>query len=105
MPTLSPTGFVPNVWAMCGMAVVMTVPSRFSMKNAPATRSATATARLELELSCILPDPDYQLLPLPRPAGVLAEALAFIVAYDYDVGKCPNPLTIRLPSPFPNRKA
>jgi hypothetical protein len=43
IPTLRPMGLVPNERDMCGIAVVITVPSRFSMKNAPATRSATTT--------------------------------------------------------------
>lgn len=38
---------------MCGMAVVMTVPSRFSIKNAPATKSATIIARRVEAVSCM----------------------------------------------------
>jgi hypothetical protein len=39
------TGLAPKDRAICGMAVAITVPSRFSMKNAPATRSAMASGR------------------------------------------------------------
>jgi hypothetical protein len=34
---LSAFGPTPNEWAICGNAVAMTVVSRYSMKNVPAT--------------------------------------------------------------------
>jgi hypothetical protein len=40
MPIDSATGATPKLCAMAGTAVVMTVASRFSMKNAAATRKA-----------------------------------------------------------------
>ena len=45
MPMARAGGVVPNDAAIGGRAVAMTVPSRFSMKNAPATRSATGDRR------------------------------------------------------------
>src|SRR6478672_9796222 len=42
IPTFRSTGLTPNVCAIWGRAVAITVPSRFSMKKAPATRSATS---------------------------------------------------------------
>ena len=44
--TLSSTDGTPNERAIRGAAVAMIVPSRFSMKNAPATRSATPSRRV-----------------------------------------------------------
>ena len=46
MPRLRSTGCTPNDRAICGSAVAITVPSRFSMKNAAATRSAMAVGRV-----------------------------------------------------------
>jgi hypothetical protein len=40
MPMLRSTGATTNVFAICGSAVAITVPSSCSMNNAPATRSA-----------------------------------------------------------------
>ena len=45
MPIFTSTGCTPNDTAIFGMAVTITVPSRFSMKNAPATRSAIVVLR------------------------------------------------------------
>src|SRR5271166_1812874 len=45
MPMLRSTGLAPKDRAICGIAVAITVPSRFSMKNAPATRSAMTSGR------------------------------------------------------------
>ena len=42
---LRSTGSTPNDFAIGGMAVTITVPSRFSMKNAPATSSEIAVVR------------------------------------------------------------
>ena len=44
MPMDSATGSTPKLCAIAGTAVAMTVPSRFSMKNAAATRKATGDA-------------------------------------------------------------
>ena len=44
MPMFKSIGLAPKERAICGIAVAMTVPSRFSMKNAPATNKATAAA-------------------------------------------------------------
>src|SRR5258707_10269979 len=40
MPMLRSTGATANVFAICGSAVAITVPSSCSMNSAPATRSA-----------------------------------------------------------------
>jgi hypothetical protein len=40
MPILRSIGPTANVFAICGSAVAITVPSSCSMKSAPATRSA-----------------------------------------------------------------
>jgi hypothetical protein len=45
MPMLRSPGLAPKEPAICGMAVAIAVPSRFSKKNAPATRSAMASGR------------------------------------------------------------
>ena len=45
MPLASEAGVVWKLAAIWGSAVAMTVPSRFSMKKAPATRSATRVPR------------------------------------------------------------
>ncbi|MOA04698.1 hypothetical protein D3C78_1242680 [compost metagenome] len=39
------TGLTPKAAAICGMAVTITVASRFSIKKAPATSSGSALAR------------------------------------------------------------
>ncbi|MNN92134.1 hypothetical protein D3C81_2103700 [compost metagenome] len=39
------TGCTPKAAAICGIAVTITVPSRFSIKNAPATSKGSALAR------------------------------------------------------------
>src|ERR1700730_5248587 len=44
MPILRSTGLTWKDWPICGRAVAITVPSRFSMKNAPATRMAMRDA-------------------------------------------------------------
>src|SRR5271165_131969 len=45
---LRSTALTPKERAICGSAVPITVPSRFSMKNAPATRSAIMSGRRAL---------------------------------------------------------
>src|ERR1700722_17443314 len=42
MPRLRSTGWRPNERAICGNAVAMIVPSRFSMKNVAATSMTTS---------------------------------------------------------------
>src|SRR3981189_2255952 len=51
MPILRSTGATPNVNAICGSAVAITVPSSCSMNSAPATRSAmTELCRAEISM-------------------------------------------------------
>src|ERR1700686_3043639 len=62
MPRLRSIGWAPKDNAICGRAVAITVPSRFSMKNAPATSSVTD---MDLRLVCDSSTPRIDTLPKP----------------------------------------
>ena len=57
MPTDRSTGRMAKLWAMAGSAVAITVPSRNSMKNAPATSSGSVRGWFRKDIGLVVAGP------------------------------------------------